>query len=213
MDIDDLKLTYKSVGKRIKNKLSEFEETFLRSDEDIFLELCFCILAAGTSALLALNTVEKIKDIVFSADRDEMQRALMSSRYRFHTVRADYLVTTRDYLSEDCGFMIKEKINSFPDRLSRREYFAENKGIKGIAYKEGSHFLRNIGFKGYAILDKHIVNSLYELGVIESDKRPSTKRRYIELEERLTQFAKEIGIDFDELDLLLWYSKTGDMIK
>jgi len=213
MNIDELKNTYQKINGRIKKTLSEFEQVFNKSDEEIFLELAFCILAAGTSALLALNTVEKIKGVIFSADRDEMQRALKKARYRFHTVRADYLVHTREYLKDDCNFRIKDRIRSFDDRILLREYFAENRGVKGIAYKEGSHFLRNLGFKGYAILDKHIINSLYELGVIDSDKRPSTKKRYIELEEKMAEFSNEIGIDFDELDLLLWYSKTGDIIK
>ena len=213
MKIDELMATYKNKSAEIKSKLREFEKAFFKSDEEIFLELCFCILAAGTSALLALNTVEKIKDVVFKANVDDMQKALKASRYRFHTVRADYLVKTRDYLRNDCGFEIKKKIKSFDNKLILREYFAENKGVKGIAYKEGSHFLRNIGFKGYAILDKHVVNSLFELGAIESNSKPVGKKSYLELEQKLKEFSNKIGIDFDELDLLLWYSKTGTIIK
>jgi N-glycosylase/DNA lyase len=213
MEIPELKSLYKVKKSDIQAKLKEFEGAFNRSDEDIFLELCFCILAAGTSARLALNTVEKIKDVVFRADADEMQSALQTSRYRFHTVRAGYIVTTREYLNDDCGFHIKRKIRSFTDKKLLREYFAENKGIKGIAYKEGSHFLRNIGMKGYAILDKHVVNRLFQLGTIDSDKKPANKKSYLMLEEKMKSFSEKIGIDFDELDLLLWYSKTGEIIK
>ncbi|MFC1855820.1 hypothetical protein ACFL2A_04705, partial [Thermodesulfobacteriota bacterium] len=108
---------------------------------------------------------------------------------------------------------IKKKIRSFSDKILLREYFAANKGVKGIAYKEGSHFLRNIGVKGYAILDKHVVNSLFELGAIDSNKRPTNKRSYLELEQAMKRFAKKVKIDFDELDLLLWYGKTGEIIK
>ena len=213
MNINELKITYNNIRKEIKAKLTEFEYNFKRSDEEIFLELCFCILAAGTSALLALNTVEQIKKLVFSADAIEMQKALKKSRYRFHTVRAEYIVSTREYLKNDCGFCIKKKIRSFSDKTSLREYFAGNKGIRGIGYKEGSHFLRNIGIKGYAILDKHVVNSLNELGVIKKNKSPTGKKRYLQIEDSMKRFADRIGIDFDELDLLLWYSKTGKIIK
>jgi N-glycosylase/DNA lyase len=94
-----------------------------------------------------------------------------------------------------------------------RDFFATNKGIKGLGYKEASHFLRNIGFKGYAILDIHILRSLHEFGVIDSPKPPSTRNKYLETEAKLKEFAKEISIDFDELDLLLWSNRTGEVLK
>jgi thermostable 8-oxoguanine DNA glycosylase len=73
--------------------------------------------------------------------------------------------------------------------------------------------LRNIGYRGYAILDKHVLTRLAELEVIESPKPPSTKKGYVAIEERANLFADSIGIDFDELDLLLWYTKTGEILK
>ncbi|MCA1558659.1 MAG: N-glycosylase, partial [Acidobacteria bacterium] len=74
-------------------------------------------------------------------------------------------------------------------------------------------FLRNVGFKGYAILDKHILRSLAELGIIESPSPPATRARYLETEEKLKSFARDISIDFDELDLVLWSMKTGEILK
>jgi thermostable 8-oxoguanine DNA glycosylase len=35
----------------------------------------------------------------------------------------------------------------------------------------------------------------------------------LETEERLRSFAREIRIDFDELDLVLWSMKTGEVLK
>jgi N-glycosylase/DNA lyase len=83
----------------------------------------------------------------------------------------------------------------------------------GLGYKEASHFLRNIGFRGYAILDKHILRSLYEFGVLDSPKPPTTKNRYIETENKFKEFANQLGIQLDELDLLLWSEKTGEILK
>ena len=108
---------------------------------------------------------------------------------------------------------LRSLIESLTDPDARRDFFAANKGIKGLGYKEGSHFLRNIGFKGYAILDKHILRSLHEFGWIESPKPPSSKKRYLETEQRLREFSVYLGIDFDEMDLLLWSSKTGEILK
>ena len=91
------------------------------------------------------------------------------------------------------------------------DYFAAN--IKGIGYKEASHYLRNIGFFGNAILDKHILKTLFEFGIIVSPNPPSTKKKYLATEEIMRNFAEEIRIDFDELDLLLWSNKTGEILK
>ncbi len=108
---------------------------------------------------------------------------------------------------------LRDQLESFRDPVERRDWLAGERRIKGLGYKESSHFLRNIGFKGYAILDKHIVRCLAELSVIDSPKPPATRSRYLETEARMRSFANRIGIDFDELDLLFWSMKTGEILK
>ena len=95
--------------------------------------------------------------------------------------------------------------------LAVSNFFVEN--VKGFGYKEASHFLRNIGFKGYAILDKHILNSLIEFNIADEAKMPLNKERYKELENKLRIFSNEVGIPMDELDLLLWSRKNGRILK
>ena len=51
------------------------------------------------------------------------------------------------------------------------------------------------------------------VGVIESPQPPATRARYLATEERLRLFARDIRIDFDELDLVLWSMKTGEILK
>jgi thermostable 8-oxoguanine DNA glycosylase len=51
------------------------------------------------------------------------------------------------------------------------------------------------------------------MGVISTKMRPTTRERYLTIEKRLQQFAVEIGIDMDHLDLLLWSRKTGEILK
>ena len=70
-----------------------------------------------------------------------------------------------------------------------------------------------MGFRGYSILDKHILRSLAELGVVESPAPPTTRARYLAAEEKLRSFAQHARIDFDELDLVLWSMKTGEILK
>ena len=108
---------------------------------------------------------------------------------------------------------LRERLLSYRNPIERRDWLAREPRVKGLGYKEASHFLRNIGFKGYGILDKHIVRSLYELKVIDSPKPPTSRGKYLETESRMRQFASSIRINFDELDLLLWSMKTGEILK
>lgn len=108
---------------------------------------------------------------------------------------------------------LRSKLQSFDNPLERRDWLVKEKRIKGLGYKEASHFLRNIGLKGYAILDKHILRSLAELKIIDDPKPPNTRLRYLTIEEKLKNLAHRLEIDFDELDLVLWSLKTGEILK
>ncbi len=210
--INKLRRDYEQKKDIIKQRLREFEEVYKLGDTAIFTELCFCIFTAGSSARSGLNCIEAIKDIILTGSVSDLE-ARITNKHRYPRARAEYIVHTREYFSREWNFKIKNLIESFDDKLALRDFFATNKGIKGIGYKEASHFLRNIGFKGYAILDIHILRSLYEFGIIESPKPPSTRNKYLAIEDKLKEFAKMIGIDFDELDLLLWSNKTGEVLK
>jgi len=108
---------------------------------------------------------------------------------------------------------LRKRLRGFSDPVERRDWLAQEKQVKGLGYKEASHFLRNIGVKGHAILDKHVMRCLAEIGVIDTAKPPATRRQYLEVEQQLVRFAREIRIDFDELDLVLWSMKTGEVLK
>ncbi len=143
-----------------------------------------------------------------------MTRALVEARaHRFPNARPAYVVSTRSYLQKSFSMRLRDRLNSFRDPFERRDWLAQEPRIKGLGYKEASHFLRNVGFKGYGILDKHIVSSLAELGVIDSPKAPTSRNRYLAIEARMRAFATAVHIDFDELDLVLWSMKTGEILK
>ena len=181
-------------------------------DERIFEELCFCILTANTSAEMGAKSVDAVRDLLIGGTPAEMKQKL-EGIYRFKNLRPAYIVHTRDFLKAHCNFRLKEFIESFEDKIALRDFFAMNKDVKGLGMKESSHFLRNIGFKGYAILDKHIINSLHEFGVLETNIKPKNRNEYLEMENKLKQFSEKIGINMDELDLLLWSGKTGKILK
>jgi len=88
------------------------------------------------------------------------------------------------------------------------------KNIKGLRWKEASHYLRNIGYFEHAIIDRHIIKNLLEFKIIEIDsKKGLSKKRYLSIEKTLDLIAKEVGLLPGELDLYMWYRKTGKVLK
>jgi N-glycosylase/DNA lyase len=204
---------YAAKRREIRDRLAEFARVGRTgSPEALFEELTFCIFTAGASARMGLRSVESVRPFLMSGTVSDIQRAL-TGRHRFPNNRGAYVYETREYLKELCGLRVQEALKGLRLADERRDFLAANRNVRGIGYKEASHFLRNIGYRGYAILDKHVLTRITEFEVIESPKPPSTKKSYLAIEERLKGFADSIGIDFDELDLLLWYTKTGEILK
>ncbi|HEY2973529.1 MAG TPA: N-glycosylase/DNA lyase [Pyrinomonadaceae bacterium] len=213
--VEDIRATHKARRKEIRARLDQFREVWRNgSDARLWEELVFCIFTAGASARMGVRAVEAIRPLLMDGTRQDMTQALRNAgAHRFPVERPGYIVVTRSYLREHCDLALREQLQSFADSIERRDWLAREKRIKGLGYKESSHFLRNIGLMGHAILDKHVMSCLADLGVVESPKPPSTRARYLETEERLRSFAREIRVDFDELDLVLWSMKTGEVLK
>ncbi len=211
--IAELRKDYRSKKRLIEQRLREFRAVYDRGDAAIFEELCFCILTAGSSARMGLRTVDALRDILLTGTERELQERAQMHRVRFWRLRPAYIHGTREHLNETCGLRLRDLLDSFDDPVARRDFLAMNRSIKGLGFKEASHFLRNVGFRGYAILDKHIVNSLREAGVIDKRLTPASRSGYMAIEGRLKRFSREVGIDMDHLDLLLWSRKTGEILK
>jgi len=213
--IESLHVAHAARRKEIRARLREFRQVWqTASDARLWEEMVYCIFTAGASAKMGLRSVEAVRPLLAKGQQQAMTRALVAAgAHRFPNARPAYVVTTRDYLQSSFSMRLREQLNSFRDPFERRDWLATEPRIKGLGYKEASHYLRNIGFKGYSILDKHIVRCLAELGVIDSPKPPANRQRYLESESRMRQFAVAAGIDFDELDLVLWSIKTGEILK
>jgi len=213
--IESIRATHKAREKDIRKRLSEFREVWRKgSDARLWEELVFCIFTAGASARMGFRAVEAIRPLLMDGKREDMTLALQrAGAHRFPVERPGYIVVTRSYLREHCEMGLRKKLQSFANPIERRDWLAQEKQVKGLGYKESSHFLRNIGLSGYAILDKHVMSCLMDLKVVETPKPPGNRTRYLETEERLRFFARDIGIDFDELDLVLWSMKTGEVLK
>jgi len=93
----------------------------------------------------------------------------------------------------------------------KREFLVRN--VKGLGYKEASHFLRNTGHRDLAILDRHILKNLAKLKVIKEVPNSLGASKYLEIEDRFSKFSSKVGIAMDELDLLFWSMETGKVFK
>ncbi|PYS70570.1 MAG: hypothetical protein DMF69_13110 [Acidobacteria bacterium] len=155
-----------------------------------------------------------MRSLLLDGESEEMTRALKKAgAHRFPVARPRYIVTTRAYFRANFDMALRQRLRSFADPFERRDWLAQEKQIKGLGYKESSHFLRNIGVKGHAILDKHVMRCLAEVGVIDSSRPPANRKGYLEIEQKFLQFAKDIKVNCDELDLVLWSMKTGEILK
>jgi N-glycosylase/DNA lyase len=215
MTIDSLRAAYGVRQKEIRSRLREFREVWrTASDAQLWEEMVFCIFTAGASAKMGLKSIEALRPLLEAGAHQEMTAALVAAgAHRFPNARPGYVIVTRNYLQESCAMRLRERLLKLRNPIERRDWLAQEPRIKGLGYKEASHFLRNIGFKGYGILDKHIVRSLHELKVIDSPKPPSSRGKYLEAEDKMRRFAQRAGFNFDELDLLLWSMKTGEILK
>jgi len=211
--IEKIRSEHRGRRRQIADRLEEFDGVW-RSEDDgrVWEEMVYCFFTGGCSAKMGLRAVEAVRPLLRSGTQPELAAAL-TGVHRYPNARSRYVAASREFLEGDCDFRIKDRLQSFKCSDERRDWLVKEKGIKGLGYKEASHFLRNVGFRGYAILDKHVLNCLAELKIIDDPKPPSTRSKYLTVEEKLRQFAIEIGIDFDEMDLVLWSIKTGEVLK
>ncbi len=210
--LEELKDLYSEKRNDIHQRLREFREILDRNDDDVFAELCFCLLTPQSSAKTCWAAVSRLKErsLLLKGEANEIQPQL--NDVRFGDSKAKYIVEARATFSKDGKLYLKSHLSSFTNPFELREWMVEN--VKGLGYKEASHFLRNIGLgEEFAILDRHILRNLKRLDVITEVPVSITKKRYLEIEEKLRSFSREIGIPLADLDLLFWSRETGWIFK
>ncbi len=213
VNIETIQKVHADRRDEIRRRLSDFENVWKHgTDADLWEEMVFCFFTGGCSAKMGLRSIKAVKPLLSHGEQPDLAKAL-TGVHRYPNARSRYIVASRQFLREHCGMKLRSKLQSFDCHLERRDWLVKEKGIKGLGYKEASHYLRNIGFSGYAILDKHVLRCLRELKIIDEPKPPNTRSRYLRVEEKLKHLGRTAGIDFDELDLVLWSMKTGEILK
>jgi N-glycosylase/DNA lyase len=192
-------LQKKEIKKKIDVRMKEFD-----SVGDVFSELCFCILTANFNAEKSINIQKNVRKGFHNMPEERLAKFLKNHGHRYPNARANYIVHSRK-----CKKSLEDVLN-YRDENKIREWLVKN--VKGLGYKEASHFMRNIGFRNVAIIDFHIIDLLVKYKIIERPKT-ITKKRYLEIEQVLARLAAKLHISLAELDLYLWYMETGKILK
>ncbi|MBN2322643.1 MAG: N-glycosylase/DNA lyase [Spirochaetes bacterium] len=211
--LDELRAVYGDIRDRIEARLSEFEEVWKRgNDEKLFFELVFCLLTPGARARnadLCLRKIEK-KKLLKDGDIEDLSACL--NLVRFKNNKARNIVEARRKFLKKGGVSIREALERMENGFERREYLVSE--VRGMGYKEASHFLRNIGLgDGLAILDRHVLKYLESVALIDSIPQSLPKKRYLEMERILNGLAVQAGMRVTDLDFVLWFMATGDVFK
>lgn len=207
-----LESIYALKKREILSRLGEFDRKWEEGDEEIFAELAFCLLTPQSKAKSCWEAILTIKDqkLLLKGTADEIKGRLRC--VRFHNKKALYLVEARSLFLDNGRMSIKPLLKGFTDVHECRDWLVKN--IRGLGYKEASHFLRNIGFgEKISILDRHILRNLNLLDVIEEIPESLSRAKYLQIEKNMTDFSREVNIPLSHLDLLLWYKETGEIFK
>ena len=192
---------YASKRAAIRQRLSEFKSL---SEKDVFYELCFCLLTPQSKGRLCWERVLKLKEKNFLEKDFDIYGVVHG--IRFHNQKIKRLHNAKRIFPRVFG-KLKEEKN--PTEL--REWLVEN--VDGFGYKEASHFLRNIGHRNLAILDRHILRHLSELKVIPGLPKTLTPKHYFNIEKRFQKYSSRQNVPMDELDLLFWSISAGEVFK
>ena len=206
--LTSLRKLYAERKQDIEERLGQFRMLWESGSEEVlFDELVFCLLTPQSRARACWAAVESLhsKGLLMTAGVERLSAEL--GRVRFRNNKARYIVSAREMFGT-----VKQTFERFADAAEAREWLAGN--VRGLGYKEASHFLRNIGLgEDLAILDRHILRNLAALGVIPGVPASMSRKRYLEIETRMHHFSKSVDIPMAHLDLLLWLRETGEIFK
>jgi len=194
------------IGDTVRQRMLEFEEMHREGNEEWFSEMCFCILTANWNAKGGIRAQKEIgyEGFMF-LDKDALAFELKKVGHRFPQSRAGYIVEARKYPD------IKDIITSRKDERNARQWLFDH--VKGLGRKESSHFLRNVGYKNIAIIDRHVLAVMKDYGLIDRIPKQISKKLYGDCERKLESLAEKANMSLAELDLYLWHMKTGKVLK
>ena len=210
--MEELLNLYVQKKNEIKNILKGFSKVKDMSDRRVFSELVFCLCTPQSKALMCWNAVERLNENGTLIDGNDKKIEKMLNGVRFNKTKAKRIVKAREKFFQGGNFKIKKVLETVDDDFNLREWLVEN--VDGFGMKEASHFMRNVGRgNNIAILDRHILRNLHKHGVLEKIPETINERKYLEIEEKMRNFANDLRIPLAELDILFWSKETGFIFK
>jgi N-glycosylase/DNA lyase len=206
-EIEALREEHAQRWKVIRSRLAEFA---LVPHDEWFFELAYCLLTPQSSARSAALAIEALRAAGFPEAPVDPVQALRGNGYyiRFHLTKSRHLLAAAARRMEIVGAVAAARGS---DGRELRGWLVRE--VKGLGWKEASHFLRNIGFRDLAILDRHILRNLRRHGVIRTIPASLPERKYLAIEGAFLAFAAAAGVSMDELDLVFWSRETGEILK
>jgi len=199
------KLKKSEISALVDARMAEFKLLGEKPTDEIFKELCFCILCANFNAERGIKIQEEIGNGFILLSKSKLSKKLKEIGYRYPNTRARYILEARKFKNSLKGIM-----SSSENQIDLRDWLSKN--VTGLGRKESSHFLRNVGYTNCAIIDFHILDILARWGLIKKPKT-LTGKKYIEIENVLREIAEKSKLNLAQLDLYLWYMETGKVLK
>ena len=201
------------------------------TEDDLWFELCLCILSSNVifesassaykhlkrrgflskeyllenKKAIRILSKELAKPLYFPPRRDGKLR-----KYRFPYTKASQIVSAAKVIFKE-GYSVKSLLSKSRSAYEARDLLT--KRVPGIGLKQSSLFLRNIGYaSSLAIIDTHILNFLGELELSQESEytRPLSKERYRNIERKLQALAKELNAELSLLDFAIWIVMRTD---
>lgn len=205
LSVNELIALHDIQRRAIRDRLSDFGAV---SSGEYFYELVYCLLTPQSSAVNAGKAVNLLKENGFRTEEINPEQLLHQEEFyiRFHRTKAKHLLRVKEQFP-----VIARHLSNGSSSHELRDWLVKN--VRGLGWKESSHFLRNIGHRNLAILDRHILKNLVRAGVLRRLPKTLTPKRYLSIEKKFQNFSDQIGIPMDELDLLFWSMETGKILK
>ena len=134
----------------MKTRIREFEENSKKSSEELFKELCFCILTANFHAERSLKIWEELGNDFINLPESRLTKKLRILGHRYPRTRAKYIVEARRYVD----FLRNIRFTNFAiidfhilNILARYGLIKRPKTLTRRKYLEIENFLRNVAEK------------------------------------------------------------------
>jgi len=209
---------------RLYNGYFESQKWDHMSENELWYELCLCILSSNVPYELAQSalahliengylSIEWITDTPKAEKKIayELSRPIYLPRkingflrkYRFPNVRSKNIFKSARTVASEKEWIRRVLVQSFSEENARSKLIEE---ISGFGLKEASHFLRNIRYsKNLAIIDSHVISFLEDIDALGNLQiRILTPKIYLGLERSLQEICRDYGLLLSIFDMAIW---------